>query len=89
MDGLRRRLINDYNSLTTKLNRSVKDKSFDPEIIINPDSIQREMDGIRNAIVTLAFLILRVSTALTLWVMMYILKLLCPKKVKNNLADLK
>ena len=55
MDGLRRRLINDYNSLTTKLNRSVKDKSFDPEIIINPDSIQREMDGIRNAIVTLAF----------------------------------
>ena len=55
MDGLRRRLINDYNSLTSKLNRSVKDKSFDPEIIINPDSIQREMDGIRNAIVTLAF----------------------------------
>lgn len=55
MDGLRKRLINDYNSLTEKLNNSVKDKSWDPEIVIDPNYIQREMDGIRSAIVTLAF----------------------------------
>ena len=56
MDGLRKRLIADYNSLTKKLNNSVKDKSWDPEIIIDPNYISREMDSIRNAIVTLAFL---------------------------------
>lgn len=56
MDGLRKRLIADYNSLTRKLNDSVKDKSWDPEIIIDPDSISREMEGIRNAIVTLTFM---------------------------------
>ena len=56
MDGLRKRLIADYNSLTKKLNNSVKDKSWDPEIIIDPDHISREMEGIRNAIVTLAFM---------------------------------
>lgn len=56
MDGLRRRLVADYNSLTRKLNGSVTDKSWDPEIIIDPDNIQREMEGIRNAIVTLAFM---------------------------------
>lgn len=55
MDGLRKRLISDYNSLTKKLNNSIKDTSFDPEIIIDPDYISREMEGIRNAIVTLAF----------------------------------
>lgn len=55
MDGLRRRLIADYNWLTIKLNKSIKDKSFDPEIIIDPNYIQREMDGIRSAIITLAF----------------------------------
>jgi hypothetical protein len=56
MDGLRKRLIADYNSLTKKLNNSVKDKSWDPEIIIDPGYISREMEGIRNAIVTLAFM---------------------------------
>jgi hypothetical protein len=56
MDGLRKRLIADYNSLAKKLNNSVKDKSWDPEIIISPDYISREMEGIRNAIVTLAFM---------------------------------
>jgi hypothetical protein len=55
MDGLRKRLISDYNSLTKKLNNSIQDKSWDPEIIIDPNYISREMDGIRNAIVTLAF----------------------------------
>lgn len=56
MDGLRKRLVADYNSLTRKLNNNVKDKSWDPEIIISPDDIAREMEGIRNAIVTLAFM---------------------------------
>lgn len=56
MDGLRRRMVADYNSLTRKLNESVKDKSWDPEIIIDPDNIQIEMEGLRNAIVTLAFM---------------------------------
>jgi len=56
MDGLRIRLISDYNSLTRKLNNSIKDKSFDPHIIIDPENISREMDGIRNIIVTLAFM---------------------------------
>lgn len=55
MDGLRRRLVADYNSLTRKLNRSIKDKSFDPHIIISTDEIQNEMENIRNCIVTLAF----------------------------------
>ena len=55
MDGLRKRLIGDYNSLTEKLNSSIKDKSHDPHIIIDPDYISREMDGIRSAIITLAF----------------------------------
>jgi hypothetical protein len=56
IDGLRKRLIGDYNSLVRKLNNSIKDKSHDPHIIIDPDYISREMDGIRNAIVTLAFM---------------------------------
>jgi hypothetical protein len=55
MDGLRRRLIHDYNFLTRKLNASIKDKSWDPEIIVDPNYIKKEMDGLRDAIVTLAF----------------------------------
>ncbi len=55
MDGLRRRLIHDYNFLTRKLNSSIKDKSWDPEIIVDPNYIKKEMDGLRDAIVTLAF----------------------------------
>lgn len=55
MDGLRKRLIQDYNFLTRKLNSSIKDKSWDPEIIIDPKYIKNEMEGIRNALVTLAF----------------------------------
>ena len=56
MDGLRKRLIADYNSLTRKLNKSVKKyDSFSDEITISPEEISREMDGIRNALVTLAF----------------------------------
>lgn len=56
MDGLRWQLLESYNSLTQKLNRNIKDKSWDPEIIINPSEIEKEMDGIRSCIVTLAFM---------------------------------
>jgi hypothetical protein len=55
IDGLRKRLVADYNSLTEKLNSRISDKSWDPQIIIDPDYIQREMDGLRSCIVTLAF----------------------------------
>jgi hypothetical protein len=56
MDGLRKRLISDYNSLTKKLNSNIKDSPWDPTITITPNEIEREMEGIRNAIVTLAFM---------------------------------
>ena len=55
MDGLRRRLISDYNSLTQKLNSKASKESWNTEICIDSDYIQREMDGLRNAIVTLSF----------------------------------
>lgn len=56
MDGLRKRLISSYNSLTRKLNNSTKNyESFDSEIIITPDLIEKEMENIRNCLITLAF----------------------------------
>jgi len=53
-DNLRKRLISDYNSLTRKLNDNVKDKSWNPEIIINPEEIRSEMKGLMLGIVTLS-----------------------------------
>jgi hypothetical protein len=55
MDGVRRQLVYNYNSLVEKLNSKIQDKSWDPTIIVDPDSIQRELDGLRSCIVTLAF----------------------------------
>ena len=55
MDGLRRQMLRNYNSLAEKLNSRITDASWDPQIIIDPDYIQREMDGLRSCIVTLAF----------------------------------
>ena len=55
MDGLRRQLLRNYNSLTEKLNSRITDASWDPQIVIDPDYIQKEMDGLRSCIVTLAF----------------------------------
>ena len=55
MDGLRKRLIWDYNSLVEKLNSKLSKNEWDTEICIDPDYIQREMDGLRSCIVTLAF----------------------------------
>lgn len=56
MDGLRCQLLESYNSLTRKLNANIKDKSWSPEIIINPDQIQKEMETIRSCIITLAYM---------------------------------
>lgn len=56
MDGLRKRMIADYNSLTRKLNKACKEgDTFDSEITISPEVIRDEMEGIRNGLVTLAF----------------------------------
>jgi hypothetical protein len=51
-DGLRKHLINDYNSLVKKLNRANKDG----EITIESSDIERDLDGLRNGLVTLAFM---------------------------------
>ena len=51
-DGLRKRLIIDYNSLVEKLNHSISDG----QIEIDVDYISRQLDGIRNGLVTLAFI---------------------------------
>ena len=53
MDGVRKHLISDYNSLAKKLT-----KAYDREddiIIVDPIEIMKEMEGLRNGIVTLAF----------------------------------
>jgi hypothetical protein len=52
MDGLRWELLNNYNSLTRKLNKGIDDD----EITLSPEDIQREMDNIRSCIVTLAYM---------------------------------
>jgi hypothetical protein len=52
MDGLRWQLLNNYNSLTRKLNKGIDDD----EITLSPEDIQREMDNIRSCIVTLAYM---------------------------------
>jgi hypothetical protein len=55
MDGLRNQLLRNYNSLAGKLNNNIKSKSWEPHITIDVDSIQKEMDVLRDCIVTLAF----------------------------------
>ena len=52
MDGLRWQLLNNYNSLTRKLNKGIDDD----EITLSPEDIQREMDNIRSCIVTLSYM---------------------------------
>ncbi len=52
MDGLRWQLLNNYNSLTRKLNRNINGD----EVTLSPDDIQKEMDIIRSCIVTLAYM---------------------------------
>ncbi len=52
MDGLRWQLLDNYNTLTKKLNRSIEDGN----IQISASEIQKQMDNIRSCIVTLAYM---------------------------------
>lgn len=52
MDGLRNQLLRNYNSLVYKLNKRI---DGDDIIDLEVDTIQRELDGMRSCIVTLAF----------------------------------
>lgn len=52
MDGLRWQLLDNFNTLTKKLNRSIEDGN----IQISPSEIQKQMDNIRSCIVTLAYM---------------------------------
>ena len=54
MDGLRGRMISSYNSLVNKLNSNIKDASWDPSIIINPEDIRNNVEELRGCIATLA-----------------------------------
>ena len=56
MDGLRWQLLSNYNSLTEKLNSKIEKDWGEKEITIDPDYIQKEMDIIRECIVTLAYM---------------------------------
>jgi len=53
MDGLRNQLLMNYNSLVYKLNKRI---DGDDIIDLEVDTIQRELDGMRNCIVTLAYM---------------------------------
>jgi hypothetical protein len=52
MDGLRWQLLDNYNSLTRKLNKNIDDD----RVRIDVDEIQNQMDNIRSCIVTLAYM---------------------------------
>ena len=52
MDGLRNQLLMNYNSLVYKLNKRI---DGDDIIDLEVDTIQRELEGLRSCIVTLAF----------------------------------
>lgn len=52
MDGLRWQLLDNFNTLTKKLNRSIEDGN----IQISTSEIQKQMDNIRSCIVTLAYM---------------------------------
>lgn len=56
MDGLRWSLLNSYNSLTRKLNRSIPKNTSYPEISIPVEDIETQLDEIRNCIITLAYM---------------------------------
>lgn len=56
MDGLRWQLLSSYNSLTEKLNSKIEKDWGEKEITIDPDYIQKEMDIMRECIVTLSYM---------------------------------
>lgn len=52
MNGLRNQLLRNYNSLVYKLNKRIDGEDI---VDLEVDTIQRELEGIRSCIVTLAF----------------------------------
>ena len=52
MDGLRNQLLRNYNSLVYKLNKRIDGENINDLEVYD---IQRELEGIRSCIVTLAF----------------------------------
>jgi predicted nuclease with TOPRIM domain len=56
MDGLRWQLLDNYNSLVRKLNTNIVDKTWEPQLTIDVDDIQDNLDNIRSCIVTLAYM---------------------------------
>lgn len=55
MDGLRNRMISSYNSLVDKLNSNIKDASWDPTIIIDPEEIRNNIEELRGCIAILGY----------------------------------
>lgn len=53
-NNLRVQALLSYHRLCTELNLAIKDKSFDPVIIISPSKIQKEMDMLRFLIGSIA-----------------------------------
>lgn len=47
LNAIRRRAIWNYDSLCKKLNAAIQDKSHDPSIVIDPEEIRKEMEGLR------------------------------------------
>lgn len=88
MDGLRWQLLDNYNSLTQKLNRNIKKYDvFEDEITIRPESIQREMDNIREALVFLDYCFDEREGGLRFWIVLTLNHLMKLKKWKNNLKQ--
>ena len=55
-NGLRKRLIADYNNLVEKLNSHIEEPILgETEIRVYPEYLQRELDGLRTGLVALAF----------------------------------
>lgn len=52
MNGLRWSLLDNFNILTKKLNRSINDGT----ITLSPSEIQKQMDNIRESLVILSFM---------------------------------
>lgn len=52
MNGLRKHLISNYNSLVKKLNRNIDEDGF---IQISPEDIDRELELIKDGLVTFAY----------------------------------
>jgi hypothetical protein len=53
LDSISQKLTEHFNSLTTILDGSIRDKSWDPCLILDPESIRRDLDGLQAGIQSL------------------------------------